>query len=418
VGSPNAEDVEAEAILEAEFAWFAAQERMPKAVQDSPWMPEVVNPPRRQPKKPDLLGGILYPGRTHLLWAEDGSMKTWLALHLASLTIRRGKMVLWIDNEGMGGELYARLRAMGREAAEIGRHFRRVEQAAGLEGAGQVMEWLPAPLGLIVIDSLSGALSFEGADDCSNEDVEKWWQAARRELLERCHGMPPLLVIDHQGVDGERRRPAGSRRKRGGVDVGLQLQAVSKPARSPERDGRATLTVCKDRFGWLSEGSTRELRLRVEDGGRKVSAELAAGKPDGKSSGEAPGFRPTCLMEKVSQFVEANPGCSQNRVMKEVPGKDRWKKEAIRTLTAEGFLTTAPGDRNSIRLTSARPFRAADRGTSDHLSPLRPDLGPAEVTAPQPTSAPPPPTRGGGRGRGGLAPDAAINGAEVKGGTP
>lgn len=105
----------------------------------------------------ELLGGGLEPGVITQLYGEPGCGKSTLCIIAAVACIRSGKAVIWIDTEGLSIERFAQV--AGEEAGELSERlylfepgdFR--EQGAVIVDAGRLLEKLPRPAGLIVLDS-------------------------------------------------------------------------------------------------------------------------------------------------------------------------------------------------------------------------------------------------------------------------
>jgi hypothetical protein len=82
-----------------------------------------------------------------------------------------------------------------------------------------------------------------------------------------------------------------------------------------------------------------------------------------KDHGSGP-FRPTFIMEKLSEALEASPNGLVTRVLRSsVNGKVDTKALAIDLLISEGFFEAKDGPHNSVLHTSLKPYREALEGT-------------------------------------------------------
>jgi hypothetical protein len=68
-------------------------------------------------------------------------------------------------------------------------------------------------------------------------------------------------------------------------------------------------------------------------------------------------FHPTNLMEKISRYVETNPGATAGVIKRAVRGKDEWKVQALDLLVAEGYVAREAGPNRSQIHTSATLYR-------------------------------------------------------------
>jgi hypothetical protein len=75
---------------------------------------------------------------------------------------------------------------------------------------------------------------------------------------------------------------------------------------------------------------------------------------------EADPFRPTHLMERVSRFVEANPGAGKNGIVTAVGGKRTAVFTAIDRLADERWICRAQGANRSQEHYSVRAYREDD----------------------------------------------------------
>ena len=70
-------------------------------------------------------------------------------------------------------------------------------------------------------------------------------------------------------------------------------------------------------------------------------------------------FRPTGLMEKVSMFVEENPGATYKLIKAMVKGKAEYRDQALAVLIAEGYVEMRRNGQSKEHH-GLRPYRADD----------------------------------------------------------
>lgn len=88
-------------------------------------------------------------------------------------------------------------------------------------------------------------------------------------------------------------------------------------------------------------------------------------------------FRPTSLMQRVSEEIEKHPGeLTKNKAAETAGGKKAHTLLAVDVLLSEGYVETRP-DRNGYRVyTSVKPYRQADDPRSDqHVNIGRVNIG-------------------------------------------
>ena len=76
----------------------------------------------------------------------------------------------------------------------------------------------------------------------------------------------------------------------------------------------------------------------------------------GQEAGET-GFRPTYYMERVSRYLEARGEQTVRGVRADVKGKGEYVSAAIHQLVAEGYLARRDGPRESVLVSSVKPYR-------------------------------------------------------------
>jgi hypothetical protein len=299
-------------------------------VADS-WLPVDLTTVDDSPqRKPDLAPNypLKYPRCRVLVSAPPESVKSLLEYAYALDVVRDGGKVAIVDFEmGTRGALQL-LRELGASDEEIRAvHFFDDPQEAMSD---TTMERLTAEgYAFVLIDAGVGAYSLEGVDDNKRDDYEEW---ARNWIDPLWKSDATVAVIDHEAKSSSR-WAIGTERKRGRVDVHLRLEEVTKLVRGGS--GIYRVIVEKDRPGYIRELAPKGWDLHIFSDPETHMLRLSL-RPRAGSSDE--GFRPTTLMERVSQYVQENDGCSPSNARANVTGKAQGKLQAIDALVREGYL--------------------------------------------------------------------------------
>lgn len=296
------------------------------------WRPVDLTTVADQPRPtPDLAPTypLKYPGCRVLVSGPPESVKSLLEYAYALDVVRAGGKVAIIDFEmGVYGALQL-LRELGATEDEIRAIYFYDDPQERM--SPRTMERLSAEgYAFVLIDAGVGAYGLEGLDDNKRVEVEEWnkrWiNPLRRSGATTC-------LIEHEAKNGGKGWAIGSERKKGTVDVHLRLEEVTKLVRGGQ--GLYRLVVEKDRPGYIRELAPRGWDLHVlsepETHRLRLSLEPRAATADEP-------FRPTTLMGRVSKYVQANDGCSRNKVKTNVKGKTQGVLQAIDALVREGFI--------------------------------------------------------------------------------
>jgi hypothetical protein len=305
--------------------------------------------------------GLVYPGKRHVFSGPPESAKTLAAYAVALEEIRRGENVLLIDFEMGPWDARDRLREMGATDAELERLLY-VEPE--LPASEAIVEDLATAwtFSLAVLDAAAGAYSLQGLDDNLRRDVETFARLYVQAFWQR--GIASI-VLDHVGKNvGKRGAFAiGSERKVGGADVHLGFEAALPLTRGGR--GLYKITTHKDRLGHLARPKAAELELRSDPITNAITWEFRSPEP----ADDAPPFRPTFLMERVSRWLEEQRDeVSRNEVEKSVTGRADFVRMALDELIRDGYVVERLGQRRSRLVRSVRPSLRPPR-----LPPQRPD---------------------------------------------
>jgi AAA domain len=321
---------------------------------------------------------LLYPGRTHSIFGLPTGGKTWVALVAIAEQLHKGDPALFIDWEDSPDGTVARLLDLGVPVESL-QHLDYISPSTALSyGIGPLTalgadhEWQ-----LVVIDSAGEAMAAAGIDPNADGQVATWMALAKS--LTTLPSAPAVLMLDHVPKNGE--TPAtfaiGSQRKLAAISgAAYRCDTLIEPAIG--KAGKLRLVVAKDRLGNRAKGTTAA-EVRFQPGqGTALTIELHISEAQAAHErGEK--FRPTVLMERVSRWLELNPGASVNKIVEGVEGKREFVLSALSVLVEEAWIEVMDGPRNSRLHTMKRAFREdldalnpvdnPDRGTGSRLVP-------------------------------------------------
>lgn len=300
---------------------------------------------------------LIYPGRVHVFAGEPESGKSWLALHLCAEQIGCGRHVIYVDFEDTLAGVVARLVALDVEPQRILSlfHYVRPSEPLGPEGRHVLAELLsrtqPA---LVVLDGLTEALTLHGLALESNRDVAEFLELVPRFIARQG---PAVVIIDHVSKDKEQRGrwAIGAQHKLAGVDgVSYGLEVVKPVVRDGE--GVVRIVVAKDRPGHVrriafEKKTAAEMRTHSE----KNILTLTLITPGGH--GRESDWRPTGLMERLSMWLERNPGANARLIEASVTGRGPSIREALKYLVTDGHAAIETGSRGAHQYRISRPYR-------------------------------------------------------------
>jgi len=203
-------------------------------------------------------------------------------------------------------------------------------------------EWAEALAGvdLAVFDSSRLVLSAAGLAEDSNDDYSVFVSAL---LVPLARAGTTTLVLDNTGHE-ERERPRGASAKSDLNEVVYGLKVGQDFDR--ERRGYLRLIRRRQRFA----GLPAELHIPI-GGGAYGPVEVAAE--------DASEFRPTTLMERLSEAIEMEPGMGRKEVREAVKGKNDAKDLALRLLVGEGYVRVEQ-DGQAKRHHGVKLYRASE----------------------------------------------------------
>jgi hypothetical protein len=322
------------------------------------WQAQDIVAVSENPPDPPAIAELFYLGKRHVLSGEPEAGKSTLLLAAAGDELKVGRGIVWVDDDDMGpAAVLERLRNFGVGDETISRLFAYVqpEEALGEDGLSYLLALIDQrDVRLVVFDTFDAALTLHGFNPNDTTDIERFWTRVVNPL---CKAGVAVVLADHvtKNADSRGKWSIGSQRKASGAAVHIGMRAIELFGRG--RTGRAKLSVHKDRPGFLSRPSAGVFVVASEPESGDCSWQI---EPD-HSKSEAGEFRPTVLMEKVSNYLEL-PGGPRTRkdVEANVSGRGEYIRLAIDTLVTEGYVVETPGEHGAKLLASETPYREED----------------------------------------------------------
>lgn len=305
-----------------------------------------------------VMAPILAAGRVSLLYSPGKTGKSLIAIEAAA-AIATGKAclatdqpqdpqhVLYIDQEMTEDDWIDRLTDMGYSPEDEtllaqNLHLAQLQTWPAMDtasgGAAVELEARRCNATAVIIDTASKVIAGE---ENSNDTQQAFY---RHTLVPLKRAGIAVLVLDHTGKDLERGARGGSA-KTDNIDLAFELL----------RRGKDLLTLR------CSHARVRDSLLDEPTFLRRTTGPLAhVVEAHATSADHGPGLRPTHLMEKVSKYVEANPGASKTSIETAVKGRGEFVRLALELLVNESFIETERGHRNVTQHKQIRPYREDD----------------------------------------------------------
>jgi hypothetical protein len=298
-----------------------------------------------------------YPGEVHSWAGEPESGKGYIQLAEAARLINAGSSVLYLDFEDGPASIIGRLLALGASPEAIVDRFTYVRPCDPFTQAAFAPLLEGPAYAFAVIDGVSEAYALLGLDAYSNLDAAKFLSIIPRPLADRGAA---VAQIDHvvKSKEARGRYALGAGHKLAGVAVAYSVEVITAPSR--QTAGQIKIKVEKDRHGHVrghaENGVIAIAHITPDANGERVSVTL---EPPEHTQADTGAFRPTVLMERVSAFLEQEPGSSRSAVRRSVTGKASWVDIALDTLVTEGNVERRQ-DGQSHRHFSVRQYHETD----------------------------------------------------------
>lgn len=332
--------------------------------------------------------GLFYRGAVNDLHGEPGCGKSMIAQIAAAQELKSSHDVIYIDYEDSARNVVKRLLLIGVTGEQIVAHFHYVRPSAkpssptSLDGWRETLDYADTAT-LTVIDGVTSCLAYAGLDSNSGDDIAAWYNTMPR-LISACG--PAVVLIDHvvKSKDNRGRYAGGSMQKLALIDGISYSVNMTKPVGKGVR-GTIVIKSGKDRISeieehcavsWDSNGSHLREAARIEINSTNpklmhVTIARPNMMPSEDRQTKRDDFRPTGLMEKISQLVEnAIEEPSQSELFDALKSDGSGAKtaimsKAIRLLLEEGYVTNRASRHNRACYRSARPYRQIDDPKSD-----------------------------------------------------
>ncbi|HEU5084458.1 MAG TPA: bifunctional DNA primase/polymerase, partial [Acidimicrobiales bacterium] len=337
-----------------------------------------------QPETPQLYPrsdgvALVYPGRVHSFHGESESGKSLVVQAEAARLIGERRDVLYIDFESDAGAVVGRLLDMGATPDLIRAHFTYLRPDNDPRRFPHEREEFAAVAAgryaLAVIDGMTDALGVFGAGTKDNDEIASFMRSFPRLLAVRTGAA--VIIIDHvtKDADSRGRFALGGQAKMNALDGSAYVVEVVEALGRGLR-GAVSLRVAKDRPGGVRPhcGPFRKLdrtqeaaRVVIDSTGGSIEVHVEAPHRTVDSDPEAAKtWRPTVLMQKVSDFLEhAVAGVSQTTIEEGLGGTRDHVRKALALLVAEGFVEVESGPRNARLHSLSRPYFADEDPESD-----------------------------------------------------
>lgn len=311
--------------------------------------------------------GLLYPGKVHTATGETESGKTWLALLLAAQVLNGGGAVVFVDFEDDPSSVTGRLAALDVAPQVITDRFGYIgpaepltEPSSAVALSGALADLRPQ---LAVIDGVTEGMALHGLELNDNGDTARFGRLLPRPIASIGAA---VLLLDHptKSREGRGRYALGAAHKLNGLD-GAAFLLENRAPFGRERHGRSTLLIAKDRPGALRRGGVPSGEglfwygdLHVAPAAWGVEAWVEPAPAAREAAREAPTFRPTAIMTRISAALAEHPaGLSTRSIRAAVKGGHDVKQLALELLIAEGYVTCERAARNALMYRPVKPFQ-------------------------------------------------------------
>jgi hypothetical protein len=304
-----------------------------------------------------IIAPILATGRVTLLYSPGKHGKSLIAMEvaaavaagrtaLATHAVAPPRHVLYLDQEMTEDDWADRLGDMGYSTCDEHRladhlHLAQLQAWPPLDtAAGGAMlqgEAKRVAAAVVVIDTISKLIVGE---ENSNDTQQALY---RHTIVPLKRAGIAVLVLDHTGKDTERGARGGSA-KTDNIDLAFELLLR----------GRDTLTLRCSHARFRDESLTHPTFLR------RMTGPLTHVIEERASTDHGPGLRPTHIMEKVSRYIEINPGVSRRLIESAKLGKHEYVRMAVELLLIEGYIEIEKGPHNAQQHRQVKPYRESE----------------------------------------------------------
>lgn len=370
--------------------WIDARDALANPPASTTWAPvdlepvlrgEFLDPPPTMLLRTDGVA-LFYDRSVHTISGESESGKTWLTLIAALQLIQNQQRVVFLDFEDRADRVIGRLMGLGATRDQIRDHFAYIRPDRPLDDDGRT-HLAPQLVGvpLVIIDGVTEVMTLHGYDLNSNADAALFYGLLPRWIADQG---PAVVMIDHvvKNADQQGRFAIGAQHKLAGIDGAAYTVKMIQPFGRGKR-GLARVDVSKDRPGHVRGNAhgkvIAEFTLDASGDALILVAHLM---PPGGGNGtgeDGTTFEPTGIMEKVSRYVEANPGVARTVLENVINGRAKTIRTAVELLVTRNYIGTKVAPRGRIEHFSMKPYREDDTDTTDPHEPSDPWLNKPET---------------------------------------
>ncbi|MGZ4524857.1 MAG: bifunctional DNA primase/polymerase [Mycobacterium sp.] len=321
---------------------------------------------------------LLYPGMVHSFHGEPESGKSLIVQAECVRLLNHNRDVLYLDFDSDDRSVVDRLLEFGADPQSIAAHFHYLQPEVKPESSDERRLWaeiLSAKYALAVIDGVTDALGVFGCSTNDNDDVARWIRTVPKVIAARTGAA--VVLIDHVVKDSSKqnRFAIGGQAKMAGLTGAAYTVDVVAPLGRGLR-GELVLRIAKDRPGEVRRhcGSFKN-RDRTQEAARIVvdsttePPTVAIGAPNYRceeGAGAPQPFRPTALMQRVSEGIEQQPGkLTKTKAAIAAGGRRQLALLAFDVLEREGYLTSERGRSGHPFYSVVKPYREKDDPLSD-----------------------------------------------------
>lgn len=321
---------------------------------------------------------LIYPGLTHSLHGESESGKSWVAQAEAARILADGGRVLFLDFESDAGAIVERLRLLGADDRAVVERFAYVHPEVDPRNPNEAPTFeamLTQRFDLAVLDGVTDAVGLFGLESRDNDALTLWARFLPKRIADETGAA--VVMVDHVTKDAESRGrfAIGGQAKLATITGAAYTVETSQPLGRGLR-GVIVLRVAKDRPGYVRGHSGRQRASdRTQEAARIIVDStddvvvVTVEPPTGDTADAGGTFRPTTLMERISEALEVSTRgpLSFRQLDDVVHGKADAKRGAIRILAVEGHVTVKPGPRGANMHELVKPYRQAEDPLSDRF---------------------------------------------------
>lgn len=312
---------------------------------------------------------LIYAGRIHSVHGESESGKSFVMQAVCAGLMMDGHRILYLDFESDAQSVLARLRSLGATTDALARMLTYVRPDSGLGdplARADLDSLLSQTYSLAVIDGVTEALTLVAPATGTPEDQVVTFGRRLPKRIVAATGAA-VVMIDHvtKSKDSRGRFALGSQHKMNMLTGPSYTVEVEAPMGIGLR-GELVLRVGKDRPGQVRPRCGPMRSDRTQEAARIILDSTSPGRtvmtvhaPRSLITDASPGpFRPTYLMQRVSEYLEAASAPRSGRqVRDEVRGNAQHIATALERLVIEEYVTREAGTRGSHLHRSVRPFR-------------------------------------------------------------